>query len=56
MPSSLSSLLDNFSEGLHNNKGADCKSCLEYISGKDKLSIFKCIECKTIMKNNLIMI
>ena len=31
MPTSLSSLVNNLSDGLDNNKGTDCKSCLEYI-------------------------
>ena len=33
MSSSLSSLVDNFSEGLHNDS-TGCKSCLEYILTK----------------------
>ena len=31
MPSSLSKLLDNLSEGIHNNKCSDCESNLDYI-------------------------
>ena len=31
MSSSLSKLADNLSEGIHNNKCADCKSNLDYI-------------------------
>ena len=27
----LSKLIDNLSEGIHNNKCADCKSCLDYV-------------------------
>ena len=27
----LSKLIDNLSEGVHNNKCADCKSCLDYM-------------------------
>ena len=27
----LSKLIDNFSEGIHNNKCAGCKSCLDYM-------------------------
>ena len=41
MSSPLSSLVDNLSDGLHNNKSIDCKSCLGYISTKDNLIIFK---------------
>ena len=43
--SSLSNLVDNLAEGLHNYKCTDCKSCPEYISTKDKLLIFKCLKC-----------
>ena len=32
MSSSLSNLVDNLSEGLHNDKCIDCKSCLDYMS------------------------
>ena len=35
MSSSLSSLVDNVSEGLHNKKCRKCKSWLEYISIED---------------------
>ena len=45
MSSSLSSLADNLTEGLHNDKSRDCKSCLERVSTKDKLLIFKCLKC-----------
>ena len=45
MSNSLSSILDNPSEGLHNNKCKNCKSCLEYISTEDKLLIFNCLKC-----------
>ena len=45
MSSSLSSLVDNLSEGLHNKKCRKCKSCLEYISIKEKKLIYKCRDC-----------
>ena len=45
MSSSLSSLDDNFSEGLHNNKCKDCKSCLEYNSVEDNHLTFNCLKC-----------
>ena len=32
MSSSLSSLADNLSEGLHNDSCIDCNSCLDYIT------------------------
>ena len=47
MSTSLSKLLDNLSEGLHNNKCLNCKSCLDYIKTKNKKSILKCFNCKT---------
>ena len=40
MSCSLSSLADNLSEAIHNDKFTDCKSYLKYISTKDKLLIF----------------
>ena len=45
MSSSLSSLVDDLSEGLHNKKCRKCKSCLEYISIEDNKLICKCIDC-----------
>ena len=38
MSTSLSSLVNNLSDGLYNNKCTDCKSCLEYVSAKDDQS------------------
>ena len=45
MSSSSSRLVDNLSEGLHNCKCINCKSCLDYISTKDNQLLFKSIEC-----------
>ena len=42
----LSKLIDNLSEGIHNNKCDDCKSCLDYIRTKNEKLIFKCFNCK----------
>ena len=44
--SSLSSLLDNFSEGLYSDKCTECKYCLHYMTTKDEQLIFRCFECK----------
>ena len=38
----LSKLIDNLSEGIHNNTFADCKSCLDYIKTKNEKLILKC--------------
>ena len=46
MSSSLSSLGDNLSEGLHSNNCTDCKYCLDYMITKHKQLIFRCFECK----------
>ena len=46
MSMSLSKLIDNLSEGLHNNKCSNCKSCLDYIETKNEKLIFKCFNCK----------
>ena len=43
----LSKLIDNLSEGIHNNKCVDCKSCLDYIKTKNEKLIFKCFNCET---------
>ena len=54
MSITLSKLVDNFSEGLHNNRCVDCKSCLDYMKTKDEKLIFRCFSCKKIMKTALI--
>ena len=46
MSSSLSKLIDNLSEGIHNNKCADCKSYLDYIKTKTEKLILECYNCK----------
>ena len=46
MSSSLSKLVDNLSEGIHNNKCADCKSNLDYIKTKNEKLILECCNCK----------
>ena len=43
--SSLSSIVDNLTQRLHNDKYNDCKSCLKYVSTKDNRIIFKCLKC-----------
>ena len=46
MSSSLSKLIDNLSEVLHNNKCLDCESCLDYMKTKNEKLILKCFNCK----------
>ena len=46
MSLSLSKLVDNLSEGIHNNKCVDCKSCLDYIKTKNENLILKCFNCE----------
>ena len=43
---SVSSLVTNLSEGLHNDRCTDCKSYLDYMATKDEKLIFRCFECK----------
>ena len=44
----LPKLIDNLSEGIYNNKCADCKSCLDYErSTKNEKLILKCCNCET---------
>ena len=53
MSTSLSNLVNNLSEGVHNDKCTDCKSCLDYMIIKDEQLIFRCFKCmrKTLIKN-----
>ena len=46
----LSKLIDNLSEATHNNKCADCKSCLDYMKTKNEKLIFKCFNCEQYYK------
>ena len=46
MSTSLSKLIDNLSEGLHNYKCKYCKSYLDYVTIKDNQLIFRCFSCK----------
>ena len=46
MSTSLSKLVDNLSEGLHNNRCVDCKSSLDYMKTKDEKLIFRCFSCE----------
>ena len=46
MSTSLSKLIDNLSESLHNDKCKDCMSYLDYMTTKYEQLIFRCFSCK----------
>ena len=51
MSSSLSKLVDNLSEGIHNNTCSDCKSNLDYVRiTKNKKLLLKCLNCNIYYK------
>ena len=50
MSSSLSKLVDNLSEGIHNNKCLDCNSCLYCIKIKNEKLLLKCFNCNNYYK------
>ena len=50
MSSSLSNLVDNLSEIIHDNKCVDCKSCSDYIKTKNEKLILKCFNCEQYYK------
>ena len=52
MSSSLSSLVDNLSEGLNSDKCTNCKSCLDYMITTDDQLIFRCFKCKNNYKKD----
>ena len=53
MSTSISNLVNNLSEGLHNDRCIDCQSCLDYMMTKDNQLIFGCFICKKNYKNDL---
>ena len=52
MSTSLSKLVDNLSEGVHNNRCVDCKSFLAYMKNKDEKLILRCFSCKNNYKKD----
>ena len=52
MSTSLSNLVSNLSEGLHNDRCIDCKSCFDYITIKDEQLSFRCFRCKKNYEKN----
>ena len=52
MSLSLSKLVDNLSEGIHNNKCLDCNPCLDYVRiTKNEKLLLKCFNCNNYYKN-----
>ena len=46
MATSLSKLVDNLTESIHNNKCLDCNSCLDYVRiTKNEKLLLKCFKC-----------
>ena len=52
MSSSLSNLVDNLSEGIHNYKCTNFRSYLDYMITKGNQLIFRCFECQSNYKEN----
>ena len=52
MSASLSNLVSNLPEGLHNDMCIDCKSCLDYMTTKDEQLISRCFRCKKNYEKN----
>ena len=52
MSTSLSNFVNNLSEGLHNDRCIDCKSCLDYMTIKDEQLIFRCFRCEKNYEKN----
>ena len=52
MSTSLSNLVSNLYEGLHNDRCIDCKSCLDYVTTKDEQLSFTCFRCKKNYEKN----
>ena len=52
MSTSLSKLIDNLSEGLHNDKCKDCESYLDYVTIKDNKLIFRYFSYKKNYEKN----
>ena len=50
MSSSLFKLVDNLSEGIHNNKCLGCKCCLDHIKIKNEKLLLKCFNCNNYYK------
>ena len=54
MSTSLSNVFNNLSEGVHNSKCTNYKSCLDYMTTKNEQLVFGVLVVKRIMKKTLI--
>ena len=53
MATSLSKLVDNLTEGIHNDKYINCKSDISYMKAIDETLIFRCFNCKKNYKKEI---
>ena len=53
MSSSLSKLVDNLSEGIHNDKCVDCNSCLDYIKIENKKLLLNALIAMLIIEKKI---
>ena len=49
----LSKLVDNLTEGIHNDKCINCKSDISYMKAIDETLIFRCFNCKKNYKKEI---
>ena len=52
MSTSLSNLVSNLSEGLHNDRCINFRSCLDYMTTKNEQLIFRCFRCNKSYEKN----
>ena len=53
MATSLSKLVDNLTEDIHDDKCVDCKSDVTYMKVMDETLIFRCFNCKQNYKKEI---
>ena len=54
MATSLSKLVDNLTDNIHNDKCVTCKTKLCFVNAVNEILTFECIDCKKEYKKNLI--
>ena len=54
MSTPLSKLVDNLTDGVHNDKCVNCKSNLCFVRTINGTLLFECVDCKKELKRNLI--